>query len=82
MQIASLIWGILSIVGLFIGLLPCFGSLNWINIPVSFLGLIFSIVTLVTTKEDKKGMAIAGIICCALAVLIGTIRLIMGAGVV
>lgn len=82
MLITSLIWGILSAIGLFVGFLPCFGSLNWINIPFSFIGLIFSIIAIVTTKEDKKGMAIAGIVCCSAGVLIGIIRLIAGGGFV
>jgi hypothetical protein len=66
---------------MFVAFFPCLGSLNWINIPFSFVGLIISIVALVTTQEPKKGMSIAGIICCGIAVLFGSIRLIAGAGI-
>ena len=81
MQVLSLVWGILAICGMFVAFFPCLGSLNWINIPFSFVGLIISIMALVTTREPKKGMSIAGTICCGIAVLFGTLRLIVGAGI-
>lgn len=83
MQILSLVWGILSVVGMVVAFFPCLGSLNWINIPFSVIGLIVSIVALSKVKpEEKKGSAITGIVCCGIAVLFGLIRLIMGGGVV
>ena len=45
------------------------------------VGLIISILALVTTQEAKKGMAIAGVICCGIAMLFGLIRLIAGGGI-
>ena len=77
----SLVWGILAIVGMIVGFFPCLGSLNWLNIPFSVIGLIISIVSVVTSKEAKKGGGIAGIVLCAVAVLFGFIRLIAGGGV-
>ena len=44
MQILSLVWGILSILGLGIAFVPCLGSLNWMNIPFAIVGLIMSFV--------------------------------------
>lgn len=83
MQTLSLVWGILAIVGMIVAFFPCLGSLNWINIPFSGVGLIVSVVALSQTKpEEKKGSAIAGIVCCSIAVIFGIIRLIAGAGVV
>jgi hypothetical protein len=32
MQILSLVWGILAILGLGIAFIPCLGILNWLNI--------------------------------------------------
>lgn len=83
MQTLSLVWGILAIVGMVVAFFPCLGSLNWINIPFSGIGLIVSVIALSQVKpEEKKGSAIAGIVCCGIAVLFGIIRLIAGAGVV
>jgi hypothetical protein len=82
MQVLSLIWGILAILGMLTGFFPCLGSLNWINIPFSGIGLILSIIALATAKGDeKKGGSIAGVVCCAIAILFGLIRLIAGGGV-
>ncbi len=81
MQTLSLVWGILSIVGMGVAFFPCFGSLNWINIPFSGVGLIISIVALARKKEEKKGSSIAGIVCCGIAILFGIIRLTAGGGV-
>lgn len=81
MQVLSLIWGILAIIGMIVAFFPCLGSFNWLNIPFSGIGLIISVIALATTKEGSKGGSIAGIICCGLAILFGIIRLIAGAGV-
>ena len=80
MQVLSLVWGILAFIGLFVAFFPCLGSLNWINIPFSGVGLILSIVALVTAKTPSKGKSIAGLILCGVAVLFGVIRLVMGGG--
>lgn len=83
MQIVSLIWGILSLVGFIVGLIPCVGWWNWINIPFAGLGLIFCIIALATAKpgESRTG-SITGLILCGIAVIVGVIRLILGGGVV
>jgi hypothetical protein len=81
MQILSMVWGILAIVGMIVGFFPCLGSLNWINIPFAGIGLIVSVTALATTKEENKGGSIAGIVCCAIAIVFGIIRLIAGGGI-
>ena len=77
----ALVWGILAITGMVVGFFPCLGSLNWLNIPFSGVGLIISIVAVVTAKVEKKGGGIAGIVLCAIAVTLGLIRLVAGGGV-
>lgn len=81
MQTLSLVWGILSIVGMLVGFIPCLGSLNWLNIPFAGLGLIISIIVLATTKQGGKGGSIAGVVCCGIAILFGLIRLALGGGI-
>jgi len=81
MQVVSLIWGILAIIGMFVAFLPFFGWMNWANIPFSFIGLIISIVATATSK-GKKGMGITGIVLCSIAIFFGSIRLIFGAGLI
>jgi hypothetical protein len=52
MQVLSLIWGILAIVGMVVGFFPCLGALNWINIPFSGLGIIISGIALGTAGDN------------------------------
>jgi len=70
LQVLSLIWGILAIVGMF--LLP---ELRWWSYFVflfsfSAVGLIISIIATVIAK-NKRGMAIAGIVLCVIAIPLG-----------
>lgn len=82
MQVLSLVWGILAIIGLLIGVFPCLGWLNWLNIPFAAVGLIVSLVAMTKATETQKGGSIAGVVCCAVAVVMGAIRLVLGHGLV
>lgn len=77
----SLVWGILAFIGMFIALVPCLGSLNWLNIPFAAVGLVISIIAVVTAKTPSKGGGIVGIVLCAVAMLFGIVRLAAGGGV-
>ena len=81
MQVLCLVWGILSLIGFLVALFPCLGSLNWLNIPFSGIGLIISIIATVTGQPGNKGMSVVGIVLCAIAIVIGLIRLILGGGI-
>ncbi len=80
MQVLSLVWGLLALVGMTIAFVPCLGSLNWLNIPFAGLGLVVSLIALFTGPAGKKGGAIGGVICCSLAVVVGLHRLTLGGG--
>jgi hypothetical protein len=82
MQVISLIWGILALVGMVIGFVPCLGALNWLNIPFSGIGLIISGIALATAGDKPKASSIVGLILCTIAVFFGLIRLIVGGGIV
>lgn len=73
--------GVLSLLGMLIAFIPCLGSLNWINIPFSVVGVIIGVVAVTTLLQDKKGMAIAGIVMCGVAAFLGMVRLVMGGGI-
>lgn len=82
MQLISLTWGILAVIGMIVGFIPCLGSLNWLNIPFSGIGVIISGIAMANAGNRPKGSCIAGLICCIVALFFGIIRLIMGGGVV
>ncbi|MDO9000741.1 MAG: DUF4190 domain-containing protein [Bacteroidota bacterium] len=67
--IAGMILGILAIIVSFV---PCFG---WWAIVLAVVGVILSAVSLSQAKKANapKGMAIAGLICSILAIIIGSI---------
>lgn len=83
MQIVSLIWGIMAMIGVALFFLPLLGALNWINIPFSGLGLIISILAVVVSS-DRIGriMALFGTLFCGFAMIVGTIRLMLGFGLI
>ena len=82
MQVISLIWGILALIGMFIGLIPCVGALNWLNIPFAICGLIVSLIAHSSAPRGYRNSSLTGIILCAIAIVIGAKRLIMGGGII
>ena len=79
LSIFSLVWGILAVLGMAVGIIPFLGSLNYLNIPFAVLGFLFSILAIVLSS--KKELAIVGCILCAVAILFGIIRLVIGFGI-
>lgn len=82
MQILSLTWGILAIIGMFVGLIPCVGALNWLNIPFAVVGLIVSLVSHSSNPGSRRTGSLVGIILCVLAIVIGFKRLVLGGGII
>jgi hypothetical protein len=80
LKVASLILGVLAICGMFLGLIPFLGWLNWFVIPFAGIGLLVSIIAVVTSQEDR-GMGIAGIVLYSIALFISIPRLIIGGGI-
>jgi hypothetical protein len=80
--LVSLVWGILAILGLGIGMIPCLGAFNWLNIPFAMAGLVISIIAAAKAPRGANGSAIAGIVLNSLSILIGGVRLMIGGGIV
>ncbi len=81
MQILSLAWGILAILGFMVGFIPCLGWMNWFNIPFSAVGLILSIAAFATERPGMRAGSTWGIVLCSIGVLIGAKRLVLGGGI-
>ena len=81
MQTLSLVWGVLAVLGMVVGFLPCLGALNWLNIPFAAVGLVLSIAALVNAKGSNNAPSIAGLVCCSIAIAIGLLRLTLGGGI-
>ena len=80
MQVIALIISILAVTGMFFGFIPFLGWMNWGVIPVAIVGLILSIIAAITSGKGK-GMAIAGLVMCPIAIIVGAIRLFIGGGI-
>ncbi len=76
MGVASLILGILSFTGVCVSLIPLLNILNCITLPVALIGAILGLADLLN-KEEGKGAAVAGMIMCCLALLIGGVRAVI-----
>ncbi len=82
MKTLSLVLGILTILGMLFATIPCLGAFNWLNIPLAIVGLIVGVVAYTKKDETPKGNAVAGIVMCGIAIVIGSIRLILGGGII
>lgn len=82
MQLLSMVWGISVGIVMVIAFIPCLGWINWINIPLAIAGLIVSLVAITSRERRSATGSIFGIVGCSMAIFFGTIRLIIGAGLI
>ena len=80
MQVLGFLFGIFSIMGMFVAFLPFLGWMNWGIIPFALAGLVISIIGTATAKKSK-GLGIAAIALCCIAIMVGIIRLKIGGGI-
>lgn len=71
--------GILAVAGMAVAFIPLLGWMNWGVIPVAVFGLLFGIIGMVSGKRNRN-IATAGIILNAIAIIGGSIRLMIGGG--
>ena len=79
LSILSLVWGVLATLGMVVAFIPCFGTINYLNIPFAVFGLLFSVLAI--ALSSNKEYAIAGCVLCAIAIVLGAVRLVLGFGV-
>lgn len=73
---AALIIGIISLLFVFIGLIPFFGIMIWIALPMLIIGIALGIAGIV--KNKRRGLNIAGTVICGICIIIGCVRLFAG----
>ena len=78
MQVISLAWGILALLGFTVAFIPCLGWFNALNIPFAIAGLIVSIIAHISATPGRRSFSVVGIVLCVIAILIGSKRWILG----
>jgi hypothetical protein len=78
MQVLSLAWGILALLGFMLAVIPCLGWFNILNIPFAIGGLLFSIFAFATTPAGRRTFSVIAMVLCIIAILIGAKRWALG----
>lgn len=81
MNVAGLCLGVVSCAMMLLALMPCFGGLNWLVIPLGIIGIVLSGVGFSKSEKEKRGSATAGLVLSIIAVIFGMMRLIIGGGI-
>ena len=79
MQFLGLLFGIFSIIGMFIAFLPLLGWMNWGVIPFAIAGLVISVIGVATARKSSR-LGVAAIVLCCIAIVVGAFRLNLGGG--
>ena len=81
MQLISVVWGILALIGAFVAFFPCLGWLNWLIIPFALIGLVMALVA--RDQEARTGVkpSNSAVILNGAAVAVGFLRLTLGGGI-
>jgi hypothetical protein len=70
-----------------LGVIPCFGILQWIAVPVSAATFVIGVIGLATDRDEQgrsQGlpMHLAAVVGGAVLVTIGVVRCVLGGGIV
>src|SRR5688572_10922303 len=73
--------GIVAISFMAVALIPCLGWINYLNLTLSSITLVLSIVALASAKSDAaRSSALVGLLLVIIAGFVGVFRLILGGG--
>lgn len=83
LPIVAMSLGIFTMCLMLIGLIPCFGWVNWMTLAVGGVSNILCWVSVVTEKNpESRNKAVIGLVLTFIALFVGSIRLVLGAGCV
>lgn len=77
LSVVALLWGVLSILGMLAGLIPCLSGISWLNLPFAITGAVVGIVAILSRPQGGTKSAVAGTALCMLASIVGMLRLVM-----
>ena len=80
MGLISIFWGIAALLWAAVALVPLLGWLNWLMIPFAVIGAIIAAIGLLMTSSPRRGRATAGLLLNLVAIVVGSMRLGIGGG--
>lgn len=81
LPVVAMSMGIVTISLMMIGLIPCFGWVNWMTLIVGGISNLLCWVSIITEKhQDSRNKAVIGLVLTFIALFVGLIRLIIGGG--
>jgi len=81
MGFISVIWGIVSLLGMFLAFLPFLGILNWFVVPFAAIGVVLGYLAKSPDGLEKKSAGRLGFICSLVALCLSLFRLFLGGGI-
>lgn len=82
MGLISLVWGMFAMVFMLIALIPLIGWANWLVIPFAAIGAIIGAIGVMASNAGGNGRAKAGLILNGIVMIVGIVRLSLGAGII
>ncbi len=79
MQFIGLLFGVFSIMGMFVAFLPLLGWMNWGVIPFAIAGLVIGVIGVAKARKSNR-LGVAAIVLCCIATVLGAFRLHPGGG--
>ena len=81
MGLISLIIGVVAFIIMLLALFPFLGWINWLNLAVASLGIILGLIS-VSAKAPDSFLGKIGLALCIIVFLIGSLRLLLGGGLI
>ena len=82
MGLISLLWGIVAMLWMIVALIPLLGWGNWFLIPFAAVGAIIAAIGILFTRPENRGRAKTGLVLNGIVIVVGILRLSLGAGVI
>ncbi|MDO5505219.1 MAG: hypothetical protein Q4F49_02855 [Pseudoxanthomonas suwonensis] len=78
----SIFWGIAALLWTLLALVPLLGWMNWLMIPFAVIGAIIAAIGMASSGPHRRGRATTGLLLNVAAIIVGSMRLGIGGGLI
>lgn len=82
MGVISLVWGIVALLWMVLAFIPLLGWGNWFLIPFAAGGAIVAAIGILVTTAERRTRVKTGLLLNGVVIVVGTLRLALGGGIV